>query len=541
MKQLFSRYFPTPSYLNMDACAFDISDESIKYGQLSETVSGFKLEKFGKEKIPEGVMVAGKIEDEKKLIDILKNIRVKEKLNFARISLPEQQMYVFTLSLPQMHGQDLREMIFLQIEEHIPLKANEVVFDYDTISEDEKSTIVEVLAVSVEVIEGYLSVFKRAGLSPISFEIEAQAITRAVVPRGENSTVMIVDFGYISTGVSISHNGNVLFTTTLDIGGYNLTEMLAKNFSLSFEKAEEMKKSYNLGNATKSNDIFPVILNGISVLHDELDKQYIYWKTHSDNSGFAHEKIDRIILCGGNANLSGLAEYLEASMKIKVEYANAWINISDMKITVPEMSFEDSLSYVTVLGLALGSFSHEAQSVINVLPPEEKKALRSQYWARLMTIFFNLLSLTGVLAILLLVPSYLLSVSKESLAEERLELFNLNNPEITTLNIDKAINDINSKLSLLSSQEIDQQISEKVFGWLLKNKPNGVTFSQLLYSRRTDGVAALEVHGMASNRAVLRDFKTILDGNINYAEVNLPISDFLEKNNLPFTISIIIK
>lgn len=540
-KNFFNQYFPTPTYLNMDSCAFDISDESIKYGQLSNTPQGLKLTKLGKESIPEGVVVSGKIEDSKKLVNILKNIKSKEKINFVRVSLPEEQMYTFTLSLPQMNGQDLREMIYLQIEEYIPLKATEIVFDYETISEDDKATIVEVSAVPIDVIDIYLSVFKEAELVPISFEIEAQAIARAVIPREEKSTVMIVDFGYNRTGVSISYNRNVLFTTTLDIGGFDLTEMLAKNFSLSFEKAEEMKRSYGLSTVSGVNDIFPIILNGISVLRDELNKQYIYWKTHNENSGFAHKTIEKIILCGGNANLSGLAEYLESSMKIKVEYANAWINISNMNMNVPDLSFEESLSYVTVLGLALGSFSCENKSIINVLPIEEKKEIRSQYLIRLMTIFFNVLSLFGVFAILLLIPSYSLSVYKEDLAEKKLEEFNTENPLISTINIDKTINEINSKLLFLSNKDLKPDTFDKVFGFLLNNKPSGITFSQILYNKRTDGSLLLEVHGIAINRSILRDFKNTLDSNKNYNEVVLPISNFLEKNDLNFTISIVIK
>lgn len=539
MKKLFNYYFPTPTYLNMDSCALDISDESIKYGQLVISSSGLRLSKFGKEKIPEGVITSGKIEDDKKLIDILKEIKKREHLSFVRVSLPEEQMYIVTLSLPQMKAEALREAILLQIEEHIPLKASEISFDYDLVFEDDKTIVIEVVAVSIEVIEGYLSVFSRAGLTPLSFESEAQAIARAVIPNGEKSTTMIVDFGYNRTGVSITYNGNVLFTTTLDIGGVNLTEMLAKNFSLSFEEAEKMKKSYGLSNTSKVNKIFPVIINGISVLRDELNKQYIYWKTHNEEKGFVNEEIERIILCGGNANLSGLADYLEASMKIKVEHANTWTNISNMENGIPDISFEESLSYVTVLGLALGSFIYENKSVINVLPQEEKKHLHHIYLIRLTTMILNLFSLIGVLSIILLLPSYLLSVSRENLSENKLESFNTSNPEITTLNLDQTIKDINKELALLDSQGFDNNITDKVFGKLLKSKPEGITFSQILYNKKTDGTLALDIHGVAKDRVVLRNFKATLDENKDYKEVNLPISDFLEHSNLSFTISIV--
>lgn len=541
MKQLFSHYFPTPKYLNMNSCALDISDESIKYGQLLSTASGFKFTKFGKEKIPEGIIASGKIEDEKKLVDILKKLRDKNNLNYVRVSLPEEQVYIFTLSLPQMQGQDLREVILLQIEEYIPLKAANIVFDYDTIQENEKSTIVGVTAIPVDIIESYLSVFNKAGLIPLSFESEAQAITRAVFPYEEKDSVMVVDFGHTRTGVSISYNGNVLFTTTLDIGGSNLTQMIAKNFSISFEEAEEMKASYSHSSALKMQDIFPVILNGVSVLHDELNKQYIYWKTHNEKSGFAHEKINRIILCGGNSNLSGLPKYLEATMKIKVERANTWVNIFNMETSVPGVSFKDSLGYATVLGLGLSGFFNKSQSIVNVLPLKEKKVLRQKYWARLITMFLSLSIMIEVLLIILLAPSYLFSLSKQRLAESRIESFNIINPEIEIITIDSVIKDINTKLSILSRKNLNQQIGQGVFGWLLENRPKGVSYSQMLYNKRTDGSLVVDIHGTAEDRFILGSLKSILDNNPDYTEVNLPISNFLEKTNLNFTISIILK
>ncbi len=541
MKQSIRNYFPAPAYLNMDSCALDVSDESIKYGQLSFTSSGFKLTKVGKLKIPKGILSSGKIKDSKKLVDILKDLRIKENLNFVRVSLPEEQIYIFVLSLPQLKGQDLREIILLQIEEHIPLKATEVIFDYDTIQENDKTTIVEVTAISVEVVESYLSVFNQAGLFPLSFESEAQAINRAVVPRNEIGSVMIVDFGYVSTGISFSYNGNILFSTTLDIGGFNLTQMLAKNFSLSFEEAEKMKRSYSFDNTLNAKEIFPVLLNGISVLHDELNKQYIYWKTHNKENGLAHQDINRIIFCGGNANLAGIADYLEASMKIKVEYANVWVNISDMKSSVPEMPFEKSLGYATVIGLGLNGFFSESQSVVNVLPPAEKKILRQKYWTRLITVFLVFLSAIEILSIILLTPAYFLSSNKVKLAENKLQSFDLLNPKISVTNINHSINNINNKLLLLSSKNLNQQISKNIFGWLLQNKPNGVFYSQILYNKRTDGSLVVELHGIAKSRDILLSLKTTLDSNPNYNKVELPISDYLKKTNLNFIISITLK
>jgi len=539
MKQLYSRHFPTPPYLGMNSCALDISDESIKYGELLATSSGLRLGRFGQVKIQSGIVTSGKIEDERELVRVLKELVAREHLHFIRVSLPEEQMYLFTLSLPQMSHKNLREAILLQLEEHIPIPALDTIFDYSIVREDAQNLYIEVVAIAAATIESYLSVFEKVGVVPISFELEAQAIARSVIPRDDPKGVMIVDFGEKRTGVSIAHSGRVFFTTTLDVGGQAITNILMKNFSITFEEAEKMKLNYGLDSNSNIDEIFPVILNGISVLRDELNKQYIYWDTH-DSDGIKHEPIDRIILCGGASNLIGLADYLQASMKVKVEHANSWVNVYDMKTSIPDMSFRESLGYATVLGLALGDYMYDSQSVINVLPKPKKRILYWEYWKRFASVTLSLVAISGVLAVMLLSPSYFFTKSKESLAESRLEAFNKENPQITSDNLDKTINDINSKLILLSSRD-STNVADTVFGRILSIRPAGIKFNQILYKEKDPTTRILEVYGIARDRTVLRSFKSTLDADPNFAKVDLPISNFIERTDINFTVYITMK
>lgn len=539
MKQSYSRYFPTPEYLAMNSCALDISDQSIKYGELHPTGAGLRLGRFGQEKIPPGVIVSGKIENPEALVKILKDFAMREQLHFVRVSLPEEQMYLFTLSIPKTNLDEIRDSILLQIEEHIPLSAADTIFDYHIISEENNSLYIEVTAISQAIIMSYLSLFEEAGLVPLSFELEAQAIARAVIPHGDPSPVMIVDFGEARTGVSISHNGRVFFTTTLDIGGTTLTNILAKNFSISFEKAEELKRSYGIDGSANLDEIFPVILNGLSVLRDELNKHYIYWQTHDDNNT-PHEKIDRIILCGGDANLAGLSDYLQASLKVKVEPANVWVNITTMSTSVPDMSFQESLGYATVLGLALGDYVGEAKSLINVLPVEEKHALKKEYWMRIATVSISMLSVVMILASVLLLPSYFFSSSKASVAENQLEAFNIANPQIATHNLDTSINDINQKLIRLAGNKTTN-LSDEVIGALLSNKTPGISYSQILYSEQAPDARIVEIHGQSTTRDALYTFKSKLDATPSFANVTLPISNFIERSNINFIVTVTLK
>lgn len=538
MRRLYNYHFPTPSFLSMNSFAIDVSDQSIKYGEIVPTSSGLCIGRFGKEIIPSGIVVSGIIQKGDELVKILKKLKDKEKMHFIRVALPEEQMYLFTLSLPKANDKELRDMILLQIEEYIPLKATEVVFDYEVINSTDQDLTIEVVSMAANTMDEYLSIFERAGLVPLSFELEAQAIARAVIPMNDTNPTMVVDFGDSRTGISISDKGRVVLTTTIAFGGLDLTKMIAKNFSLSFEEAQRMKHEYGLSKVAEVQNIFPAILNGISVLRDELSKQCTYWDTHNNE----HKgKINKIILCGGDSNLAGLSDYLELSMKIKVENANVWVNMLNTKEDIPDMSFEESLSYTTVLGLALGGYMYEAQSAVNILPLSEKRNIKTEYWMRFTVVVLNLLSILGVLFILLLFPSYFLSKTRESIVERQLQVFNQDNPDIAKQDITKTKDEINNKLRTIINSSPKYTISDKILENILKNKTSGIVFLQIVLNKDADGLSSVQLRGIAKNRDSLRNFKTQLESNSEFLNIDLPISNFLEKENLNFTISFNIK
>ena len=233
-------------------------------------------------------------------------------------------------------------------------------------------------------------------------------------------------------------------------------------------------------------------------------------------------------------------------MKIKIENANVWTNLLDIKNSVPEISFEESLSYATVVGLSLGGYMSGSQPMINILPHKEKKLLNREYQKRFLIVLLNFITLICIVATLLLFPSYFLSGLKEKLVENKLEIFNKENFDFTNDNIDKITSDINLKLEILDKAKLPYQVNDKVLDNILSSRTNGITLSTILFNKKVGSTGknnsdTVEIRGIAINRDSLRNFKTTLDNNPNFSEVNLPISDFLEKSNLPFTILIKMK
>ena len=356
--RFFLRFFPVPSFLTTHSFGLDISDESLKFIELINVKNGIRIGRRGEHRISPGIIESGKIKDPKKMEEILLSLRKEEGLKSVRVSLPEEQVYLFKLRLEKSGLVNIRESIELALEEHVPISAQDAIFDYELLSEDAQSLELQVATISKNVIESYLGIFKRSQILVQSFELEAQAISRAVIKKGDLETYMIVDFGEKRTGIFIVSRGVVMFTSTLDVGGIMLNDMIAKNFKISLEEAEKMKREYGLQRNTTNKEIFSVLLNSVSILRDELVKHFLYWHTHKDEEGKNNPPIKKIILCGGDSNLIGLTDYFSVSMKSKVEMANVWINVMNIENNVPDINFKQALSLAAALGLALGDFDN---------------------------------------------------------------------------------------------------------------------------------------------------------------------------------------
>jgi len=356
--KFFLRFFPLPKFLSESFFGLDISDESLKFVELVCTKDGIRVGRYGERSIPAGVIESGKIKDSKKIEEILLALRKEEKVKSVCVSLPEEQAYLFALKLEKTGLRNVREGIELALEDHVPISAQDAIFDYELINENTQDIEVQVTAVPKNIIENYLSIFEHSNISVKSFELEAQAISRVVIKKGDMGTYMIVDSGKKRTGIFIVSKGIVVFTFTLDFGGVMLTQMIQKNFNISFEEAEKMKEKYGLERNTHNKEIFAVILNSVSILRDEILKRFLYWQTYKDEKGKNNPPIEKIIFCGGDSNLIGLVDYISVSIKSTAEMANVWVNISDIENYIPEMSFKQSLAFTTALGLAQGGFDY---------------------------------------------------------------------------------------------------------------------------------------------------------------------------------------
>lgn len=349
---------PPPNYLLLPSVGVDISDTSLKYVQFQPDSHGgknLKLAHYGDLPIDTGTLARGEVKDSAKLIAALKEVKRQTRSEYVRISLPEERAYLFETQIKKgTPFREVRGLLEFRLEENVPLSPRDAYFDYDVYAlpgvPDKLG--VSVTAYACSTINGYYDACSAAGVTPLSFEVEAQAIARAALPKGSTGTHLIVDCGKIRTGIGIVHNGTLMYTSTIDIGGKELSSALRRQLG---EKEESeltlIKNTQGLVRGTGTSEICDALMATVSAINDELARRIEYW----NNREVANEDrfIDSILLCGGSANLKGLPEYFEKTLKIDTKRADVWQNAFNSKEVVPPIDQQHSYGYATAIGLGL--------------------------------------------------------------------------------------------------------------------------------------------------------------------------------------------
>lgn len=359
--QTLRTFLPPPHYLQLPSVGVDVSDTSLKFIQFrpnSGHAGTFSIVQFGDIPIEPGTLVRGEVKDMKKLVAAIVEVKKRTKAAYIRLSLPEERAYLFETELKKgTPFSEIRGLLEFRLEENVPLSPRDAYFDYEVYEYPGKSDQlgVSVTVYACDTINGYYDACKQAGVTPLALEVEAQAIARAVLPAcSRQGTQMIVDCGRTRTGVGIVHNGILMYTSTIDIGGKELSSAMRKELG---EKEEgELTRLKNTGGLSRNKEnaaVHAALIGTVSAIKDEVARRIQYWNTRG--IGGDDRFIEQIILCGGSSNLKGLPEYFAESLGIETIRANVWQNAFDPHEVVPPIDQPHAYGYATAVGLGLAN------------------------------------------------------------------------------------------------------------------------------------------------------------------------------------------
>ncbi len=330
--QKFFTLFPPPAFLNIPYAGLDISDDAVRCVALSKTSHGMVVHRFGMKPLSNGIMEGGEIKDPKALSETITELVRELGVHVVKASLPEEKMYLFKTTVPSTDQKEMRQNIEFKLEENVPLSRAESIFFFDPIPSistnlaTQTGTTEDLVSVSVaprSLVLSYLETIKSAGVTVLSFEMQAKAIARALIPTGSRDTEMIVHIMDNKTGIYIVCGGVVCFTSTIPSG-------------------------YKMALDEKSSQVV------IDELKKSIRQVESYWVEHGNGTA-----VTGVVFSGQGATTNGLVSQCSASLsgtgdnKIRFDIGNVWQNAFSSDRYIPPISYDDSHGYVTAVGLAL--------------------------------------------------------------------------------------------------------------------------------------------------------------------------------------------
>ncbi len=300
----------------------DLGSSAVKLLELRERKAGeYHLERLGIEPLSPEAIVDGSIMDSSLVVDAIHKLNAETKVknpSYAT-SLSGHSVIIKKIQLPSMGTEELAESIQWEAEQYIPFDINDVSLDYVVLAEgDPGRDNMEVLLVAVkrDKVNDYTSVISQTGKTPVMVDVDAFAIQNCYEVNYDFDrlkTVALINMGAGVTNINVLSRGATVFWRDISFGGNQFTEALQREFNLSFEQAEQLKRGESVDRYTQA-DARPVLDAVSAEMASEIHKTFDFFSATSSEG-----PVDQIVLSGGCALTPNLEQVLRERFQVPVE------------------------------------------------------------------------------------------------------------------------------------------------------------------------------------------------------------------------------
>ena len=337
----------------------DIGSSAIKVVQMKQARGSYALQRLGRMPLESNVIVDGMVVDGPKVVQAIKDL-IKEqrvKVKEVAISVSGHSVIVKKVTIPQVPDEDLEGQVRQAAEQYIPFDINEVNLDYHILpaapieGEAEPQLSVLVVAAKKEKINELAELVRGAGLKPLVMDVDAFAIENMYgvnYPAVPGEIIVLVNLGASVMTVNILKDGTSMFTRDVSLGGNRYNEALQRQMLITSEQAEAAKRG-EFDEGIDKDQASTVVEDVNAEVASEIARSVDYYRTTS-----ADGDIQKIVMCGGCAKVTGLLERLSDRMSVEVELANPFNQIDTGALDMDPDELADLAPEAAVgVGLAL--------------------------------------------------------------------------------------------------------------------------------------------------------------------------------------------
>ena len=310
-----------------------IGASQIAAARLSNNGSA-ELLQLAREDLDPGIVVGGELREPELLAEVLREFFKRNGLprRGVRLGIANNRIGVRTFEIAGIDDpKQLDNAIRFRAQEALPIPIEQAVLDYQILGEDlddEGQPVKRVLLVVAyrELVDRYVTACSRAGIELVGIDLEAFALLRAMAaPRIDGdqaeAAVVVVSVGHERSTFAVSDGRVCEFTRVLEWGGSALNVAIARAIDKAPSEAEPYKRALDLNMATPPPEmtqeqfdaVKDAVRRQVQSFARELVSSLQFYQNQPGSLG-----IGEIVLTGGTAHLSGLADELQRLIGVHV-------------------------------------------------------------------------------------------------------------------------------------------------------------------------------------------------------------------------------
>ena len=344
----------------------DITTSSVKLIELVESGGQYRVEAYAAEPTPHNAVNEKAIVDASAVSEAIRRAVKRSGVRNKECAVAISGDAAITKAIPMpraLSESELEQQVELQADQYIPFPMEEVSYDFQVLGPSEKDPEMQdvlLVATRTDNVEQRAAAVTAAGLVPKLVDVESFALenacrlmTHQMPDGGIQRTIAVVDVGASSTTFSILRDLHIIYTRDFAFGGQQLTEEIMRTYGLSMEEAGRAKKEGGLPSNYQPEVLDPFI--------DDMTQQVSRSLQFYLASGSGRTQPEQILICGGCANIPGVAEVIASRVGIPAERGDP---LGQMRISSKAKALgvtRDATALLTACGLALRSFDDHAK------------------------------------------------------------------------------------------------------------------------------------------------------------------------------------
>lgn len=335
----------------------DIGSSSIKIAEIEAGMKGAKLLSYGMAPTPVNSVNGGDLSDPRALGAAIKALcsEIKIKRKHVSAGLYGTAVIVKKISIPRVDLKLIPEQIKWEAEQYIPFDLNSIVLAYHVVNPKEASENLDILLVAAqkETVNSFSTAIQGSGFKIGVLEVTGFSLANIFeynYGKIPGRTIALIDIGATVTNFVVIHNGEVVFSRDMSIGGFNHTNDIQKEMGLSFQEAESMKLSLSSGQPAP-DEVHSILSATNELVVEEIRNSFDFFSGSS--GGLA---IEQGFFTGGAAITPGLMAHLSQTTSIPFEPLNPFMRVTSGNKSFSPAYFDQITPFAaSVLGLGLRS------------------------------------------------------------------------------------------------------------------------------------------------------------------------------------------